>query len=226
MNQLMNNENLTLSSFTFWKKVNELRNDDGQNNVEYGKFLVRVIDECDDTGVPKTFRHPQNKKEMQYFDLNQDQMLLIGMRESKSVRKKMLIWVKSLTTNQFQLPQTYAQALQVCADQAFQLEAQAPKIAFVDKYVHADSGNKTFRQVCKLLNVKENVFRPFLVEEKIMYRLNGEWAAHANHITSGRFATKTGVSDNDHAFNTAYFTPKGVEWVAAQFAKFNLNQEK
>ena len=49
-----------------------------------------------------------------------------------------------------------------------QLEIQAPKVAFVDKYV-AGNGNKTFRQVAKLLQVKENTFRSFLVENKIMF---------------------------------------------------------
>ena len=54
-----------------------------------------------------------------------------------------------------------------------QLEIQAPKVAFVDKYV-AGNGNKTFRQVAKLLQVKENTFRSFLVENKIMYLLNNK----------------------------------------------------
>lgn len=102
-----------------------------------------------------------------------------------------------------------------------QLELAAPKVAFVDKYV-AGNGNKTFRQVAKLLQVKENTFRSFLVENKIMYLLNGEWTAYQNHVDAKRFHVKTGVSDSGHAFNHALFTPKGVEWVAGELAKFNL----
>ncbi|WP_218950554.1 phage antirepressor KilAC domain-containing protein [Acinetobacter sp. YH12255] len=103
----------------------------------------------------------------------------------------------------------------------YQLELAAPKVAFVDKYV-AGNGNKTFRQVAKLLQVKENTFRSFLVENKIMYLLNGEWTAYQNHVDAKRFHVKTGVSDSGHAFNHALFTPKGVEWVAGELAKFNL----
>lgn len=99
-----------------------------------------------------------------------------------------------------------------------QLEIQAPKVAFVDKYV-AGNGNKTFRQVAKLLQVKENTFRSFLVENKIMYLLNGEWTAYQNHVDAKRFHVKTGVSEFGHAFNHALFTPKGIEWVAGELAK-------
>ena len=99
-----------------------------------------------------------------------------------------------------------------------QLEIQAPKVAFVDKYV-AGNGNKTFRQVAKLLRIKENFFRDFLESNKIMYRLNGEWAVYSNHTDAKRFHVKTGVSGSGHAFNQASFTPKGVEWIAGELAK-------
>ena len=104
-----------------------------------------------------------------------------------------------------------------------QLELQAPKVAFVDKYV-AGNGNKTFRQVAKLLQVKENTFRSFLVENKIMYLLNGEWTAYQNHVDAKRFHVKTGVSESGHAFNHALFTPKGIEWVAGELAKAKVRE--
>lgn len=102
-----------------------------------------------------------------------------------------------------------------------QLEIQAPKVAFVDKYV-AGNGNKTFRQVAKLLQIKEYKFREFLESNRIMYKLNGEWTAYQNHVDAKRFPVKTGVSDSGHTFNHALFTPKGIEWIAGELAKFNL----
>lgn len=104
-----------------------------------------------------------------------------------------------------------------------QLELQAPKVAFVDKYV-AGNGNKTFRQVAKLLQIKENTFRRFLVENKIMYLLNGEWTAYQNHVDAKRFHVKTGVSEFGHAFNHALFTPKGIEWLAGELAKAKVRE--
>lgn len=105
-----------------------------------------------------------------------------------------------------------------------QLEIQAPKVAFVDKYV-AGNGNKTFRQVTKLLGANERKFRDFLKKEKIMYKLNGEWLAYQNHIDAKRFHNNTGISESNHTFTRSLFTPKGVEWTAGEWAKFNLRGE-
>ena len=104
-----------------------------------------------------------------------------------------------------------------------QVQLQAPKVAFVDKYV-AGNGNKTFRQVAKLLQIKEPAFRNFLESNQIMYKLNGEWTATSPHINAKRFYVKTGVSEFGHAFNHALFTPKGIEWIAAELAKSNVRE--
>lgn len=130
------------------------------------------------------------------------------------------------------LPQSFAAALRLAADQqdviaqqAEQLAAAAPKVDFVDRY--ADStGLKGFRQVAKLLGAKENVFREFLLDEKILYRLGGEMVPFAPHLDAGRFAVKAGTADTGHAFNSAKFTPKGVAWVAGEFARWQLKQKE
>lgn len=129
------------------------------------------------------------------------------------------------------VPQTFADALRLAADQqdiitaqAAQLEAAAPALEFVGRYVES-TGLMTFRQVAKLLQVKEPEFRRFLHAAKIMYPLNGEWTAHAQHIEAGRFEMRAGTAQsNGHAFNTAKFTAKGVEWVAGELAKWQLKQ--
>lgn len=131
-------------------------------------------------------------------------------------------------TQQPAIPQTYATALleagrlaQLAEEQAQQLALAAPKVEFVERYVEA-SGDKGFREVCKLLKVKEPEFRQFLSDRRIMYRLGGQWMPYQNHIDAGRFTVKTGVANNDHAYNTAKFTPKGIEWVAGEWAKHSL----
>lgn len=128
----------------------------------------------------------------------------------------------------FNIPTTLSGALRLAAEQAETIEVQArqleearPHLAFVEKYVDT-TGLKSFRQVCKLLKVKENDFRTFLMARNIMYRLGGEWVPYACHIDAGRFEIKTGTADSGHAFNSAKFTSKGVEWVAGELAKFNL----
>ncbi|MBZ5486934.1 phage antirepressor KilAC domain-containing protein [Halomonas aquamarina] len=100
-------------------------------------------------------------------------------------------------------------------------EAARPAVEFVDQYVAADSGSKGFRQVAKLLNANERDFRDFLRDHHVMYRLGGEWMPYQNHIDAGRFVVKTGVA-NEHAYNAAKFTAKGVNWIAGLWAQRNM----
>ena len=101
------------------------------------------------------------------------------------------------------------------------VEQQKPAVEFVERYVVADSGSKGFRQVAKLLSANEFEFRAFLSDNKIMYRLGGEWMPHQKHIDAGRFEVKAGLA-GDHAFNQAKFTVKGVNWIAGLWAQYKL----
>jgi prophage antirepressor-like protein len=130
------------------------------------------------------------------------------------------------------IPKTYAEALRLAADQAeeliqkaMQLEAQKPAVEFVERYVAAD-GNKGVRQVAQLLNVpNERAFVEWLIESGFMYRLEGNLTPMANQRHTGRFVIKAGVSrTSDHAYNTAKFTPKGISWVAGEWAKHQVRQ--
>lgn len=95
-----------------------------------------------------------------------------------------------------------------------------PAIEFVEKYVETPTGNKTFRQVCKLLGANEKRFKEFLVDRAVVYYLNGELTPFANHLEARRFSVKAGVSNfSDHAYNHMTFTPKGVTWIAGEWGK-------
>ena len=92
------------------------------------------------------------------------------------------------------------------------LSIAAPKAEFVDNFVDS-TGLKGFRKVAKILGISERKFRQFLVDNKIMYKQNGDWLPYAEHINAGRFVNKTGESQG-HAFISTYFTPKGEVWIA------------
>lgn len=131
------------------------------------------------------------------------------------------------------LPRTYAEALLEAGRLALEVEQQAqqlalaaPKVEFVDKYVAA-TGNLGFRQVAKLLKVKEPELRDFLIDNRIMYRIAGVLTPYSEHINAGRFQLKAGVAehgDSSHAYSQAKITPKGVEWLAGELAKHQATQ--
>ena len=92
------------------------------------------------------------------------------------------------------------------------LSIAAPKAEFFDSFVDS-TGLKSFRKLAKILGINERKFRQFLVENKIMYKQNGDWLPYAEHINAGRFVNKTGDYQG-HAFISTYFTPKGEVWIA------------
>lgn len=106
-----------------------------------------------------------------------------------------------------------------------QLALFAPKAEFFDHYVSVEE-SLGFRQVCKMLKVKETAFRQFLLERNIMYRLNGTLTPHQQHFHAGRFTLRAGVGENQHAFSQARFTASGVKWIASLWAGHLASQPK
>lgn len=111
---------------------------------------------------------------------------------------------------------------------AAQVAAQAPAVAFVDSYVTRSTGSLGFRAVAKLIGAKENAFRDFLKAEKILYQLGGAYHAYAQHLDAGRFevragTTAGGIETKGHAFTQTMFTPKGVSWIAGEWAKHQIS---
>lgn len=104
-----------------------------------------------------------------------------------------------------------------------QVEAQAPAVAFVDRYVEA-KGEKGVREVAKMLGIGPKKFVEWLLTEKVMFRENGKLLPTQCHIDKGRFEVKTGVvglkgKKTEIAFSQAQFTPKGVAWIAEKTLK-------
>lgn len=108
-------------------------------------------------------------------------------------------------------------------DQA--LAEAAPKVAFVERYVQASTGALGFRQVAKTLCMNEKWLAEFLEMHQIMYRLAGKLTPYQQHIQAGRFEVKTGVSDGGYGYVQPKFTPKGVQWLAAEIAKHHAAKQ-
>ncbi len=171
-----------------------------------------------------------NNKELPCFELDRLHVECLLTGYSIPLRMKVLERLQELESinklgynpnNEIEVLQQLLITKQTLAQQAEMIEHQKPAVAFVERYVAADSGSKGFRQVAKLLNANEFEFRTFLSDNKIMYRLGGEWMPHQKHIDAGRFEVKAGLA-GDHAFNQAKFTAKGVNWIAGLWGQCQL----
>lgn len=121
--------------------------------------------------------------------LNKDETICLVAGYSTELRFRIVKrWRELEEAQKPAIPQTYAAALLEAGRLAMELEqaeAQlaiaAPKAKFVDRYVDA-TGTYGFRQVAKMLSVKENWFSDFLIEKEIMYLLGGKLTAHSDHL--------------------------------------------
>lgn len=215
MNNLItsNNEALTMSSYELWKVINRFRVSEIGKKVRHDDFLARVIDECDDLGVCENFAVPSSGVVLKAYQLNRDQMLLVGMRESKVVRKKVLDWIKSLTKEPeqaFQIPQTLGEALQLAADQAKQLELQAPKVAFVDNLVERKN----------LMTATQVAAKHGLSAVKLNRILDEMGGVYNRSVKRGRVFIQSFVDSGygelkqtEQGYSQALFTPAGEVYI-------------
>lgn len=193
--------------------------------------VKRTIERCSEKGVfdiPPlvAYRDSVGRGGQHEYLLNKrDSLIVVAQLCPEFTARIVDRWQELEASQPVAIPKSFSEALRLAAEQAELIEQQqaalaiaAPKVNFVDNYVDS-TGLKGFREVAKLLNIKEPDFRCFLTDNNIMYRLGGEWMAYQNHIDAGRFAVRAGVSHHsDHAFNICKFTPKGVEWIAGLMA--------
>ena len=121
------------------------------------------------------------------------------------------------------IPQTYAEALRLAADlseqvtqQAAQIEAAKPAIAFADR--HANAGNLlSFRAAAKALRFPEQAFIAAMIRDGFLYRdQSGRIMPYANKQFSGLFDVVTGEA-NGHAYVQAKITPAGMQKMAERY---------
>lgn len=233
----------TVNSAQLLSIVNAARLAFGEKPVRHNDFLNRCKDELD--GEPYEIFVESAKGRAPAFEairMTFDQCKLVGMRESKGVRRRVLARLNTLEAERAQVAQplvaipnftnpaeaarAWAAEFEAKQQAQFALEAAKPKVDFVDKFVQASTGSKGFREVCKLLGANEAEFRCFLIGRKVMYRLGGKLTAYQAHIDAKRFEVKAGSAQNGHAFTTTLFTAKGIEWVAGEWAKFRLGANR
>lgn len=178
------------------------------------------------------YLHEQNGQEYQEYWFNKRDSLVLVARLSPEFTAAVVDRWQELESKSL-VPQTLPEALRLAADLADEkqaLESQlalvAPKAEFVDRYVAA-KGSMGFRSVCKLLKAKEPEFRLFMIDEKIMYRQDGQFTPYSTHTDAGRFEMKTGTNPNNlHAFRQARFTPKGIQWIAGLWADYQRKKQE
>ncbi|EMV9912372.1 ant domain protein, partial [Escherichia coli] len=110
---------ISMSSLDFLNNIiNPIRVEAGKPPHEPRKFLAKIEDELELEVTWKKFRLNNNQTRTAYYDLDFDQMMLVGMRESKAVRRSVLARLKAM--HGIQIPRTLPEALRFAAKLAEQ----------------------------------------------------------------------------------------------------------
>lgn len=193
----------SMSSRDLLDLINQVRSDLGEPLLRLNSFNLKIEDELDGENYTKNVVQNFNNTESVVFELTIDQCMLIGMRESKAVRKNVLAILK-----QKQLPQSFSEALQLAADQARQLELAAPKVQYFDRV--ADTKNLlNASQVGKKIGMSAVKLNQYLADmgvydRRIAGRTFAQW-----FIDKG-FGE---VKQTEQGYPQSKFTNKGEQWV-------------
>lgn len=165
-----------------------------------------------------------NGEQRRCYLLPKRECLILASGYNVALRAKIIDrWAELEAAPAFAIPQSFADALQLAADQqrqiqaqALQLEAAKPAVAFLEQYVEAKS-SQALSTVAKILGIKPGEFFSRLSDMGVLFRRDGSWIPYQEHLDAGRFEVKTGAK-NGHAWYQAKATPKGVAWLAGRLA--------
>ena len=178
--------------------------------------------------------HPQNGQVYREFLLSQRDTLVVVSGYSVELRARIIDRWQELEARvgQFQIPATYAEALQAAADQAKDNQSlrlvildQAPKVAAI-KRLAAACGAICITDAAKHLQVPPSKLFTWMEKNRWIFRRqgSGRWTAYQPRITSDYMIHKVTSlrADPETGAERAAFdpmvTPKGL----ARLAEFNI----
>jgi len=185
----------TMSSFDLFKLVNQVREEAGQNKIRANDFVARIQDELEGDNYETFVVQNPNNTETTAFKLTIDQCMLVGMRESKSVRRSVLAKLKELEQkDQFKIPQSLPEALQLAADLALKIEQDKPKVEYHDKVLATDNGITT-TEIAAELGMSAIALNRTLESMKVQRKVGGRWVLTVAYINKGYDVEVTHVDD-------------------------------
>jgi len=217
MNQLANiNSDVTMSSLDFLNNfINPARVGQKEKPVRNSDFISRVEDEIDDLPVANFSQAPRGGTPMKFYQLNMEQMTLVGMRESKTVRRAVLEKLKQLAPRKEEvaLPGNYIEALEALIESEKQKAIMAPKAQVFDRIVERTNLlNAT--QVGQAVGMSAIKLNQNLTELDVYNRNIKRSKAFQQWFVDGGYGE---MKQTEQGYPQALFTTSGQAWVVQKF---------
>ncbi|EAN8507372.1 hypothetical protein Q1B72_003539 [Salmonella enterica] len=191
---IFNNE-FSMPSYEFLTTViNPARVEAGENPVDNRKFLARVRDELNDERktFPTVLITPTGGgRQMESITLTGDQLLLVGMRESKAVRRKVLDYIRRIEKDK-----------QLLEDQKKRAAIQS-----------ANRRGVTWGDYCKTYGLPAQKLMTALLQHRGLFRKNpisNEWSVNPKYSDCFRIIKPSDQKFSAGGYNFR-FNAKGLE---------------
>ncbi|UKS25057.1 phage antirepressor KilAC domain-containing protein [Paenibacillus sp. HWE-109] len=158
------------------------------------------------------YQHPQNKQWYPKFNLTEEAFAIVAMAyvtpEAMKMKIRFLGEFKrmrdELNKPQFPLPQSYSEALRLAADlsdkneqletEKLMLQQQVkeyePKVTYLDRILQSKD-TVSVTQIAKDYGLSGQQLNQILHEEKVQYKLNGQWLLYQKHQDKGFTKSQT-----------------------------------
>lgn len=163
------------------------------------------------------FEHNGNTYE-EYLLQKRDCLILVAQNCPEFTAAIVDRWQLLEEAQKPQLPQSFAEALQLAADQARQLEIAAPKVEFHDKIVN-DAATFSLRDAAKKIQQRPNKFTQWLRTEGYLCQNN---MPKQQYVNQGLFKTHTGQSKDEFQFSQTRVTSKGLAYFTKKLGDTQL----
>jgi phage antirepressor YoqD-like protein len=224
MNQMINaTESKTMTSKELLDLINSARQELGEQPLRLNKFNEKIEDELEGDYYTKSVVQNMNNTESVIYDLTPDQCTLLSMRESKSVRRTVLVKLKERANPKI----TFSESLHLLADTVeakeraeAQLAIAAPKVTYYDAVVdrnHLLNASQVAQKI-KMSAVKLNRFLDSL-------------SVYNNSVKSSRIFQQWFVDkgfgfvrQTELGYPQAMFTLAGEAWVIQKMVSEGIAQ--
>lgn len=208
---LINSNIKTMSSREIAKLTGKRHTDVKRDILVMGEQL-----EIDVSKFASIYTDSQNREQRE-FSLDQETTLCLVSGYSAKLRMAIIKRWKELE-EEFYIPKTYGEALQLCADQAKQLEIAAPKVEYFDKVAERTT----------LLNATQVGQKVGVSAIKMNLRLS-ELGVYNKAIKRSRVFQQWFIDQGlgelkqtETGHSQAMFTIKGEQWVIQKFISEGL----
>ncbi|MDH0657225.1 phage antirepressor KilAC domain-containing protein [Acinetobacter johnsonii] len=236
MNMLakFNHEQQVMSSKELLELINQVRQGMGEPLLRLNTFNAKIEDELDGENYTKNVVQNFNNTESVVFDLTLEQCMLIGMRESKSVRRHVLQKLKEMESAQpKELSRMDLIQLALAAEQENQALKQhvavlEPKAQVMD--VIADTVNTySIRDSAKTIGIQESKLIDFMLKKRWVFRENSRHrrlCAYAQRVEQKVMVNKVSqviaCVEGDKVYTQARITAFGLTRLTALVAAAGL----